>query len=61
MLTCDFYLVVPGDCVASNTLEENKYGLEQMQKVLKADTRPAADLSFDDLKNPGSHEQKPQV
>jgi nicotinamidase-related amidase len=57
----DFHLVVPGDCVASNTPEENKYALEQMQKVLKADTRPSADLSFDDLRNSGSYEQKSQV
>lgn len=57
----DFQLVVPGDCVASNTPEENKYALEQMQKVLKADTRPSADLSFDDLRNQGSDEHKLQV
>jgi nicotinamidase-related amidase len=52
----DFHLVVPGDCVVSNTPEENKYALEQMQKVLKADTRPSADLTFDDLRNLGSHD-----
>ena len=42
----DLHLVVPSDCVASNTEEENRYALEQMRKVLKADTRPSADLSF---------------
>src|SRR5262245_16692834 len=32
--------VVPADCVASNTEEENRHALEQMRKVLKADIRP---------------------
>ena len=42
----DLHLFVPGDCVASNTEEENRHALEQMAKVLKADTRPSAELSF---------------
>jgi nicotinamidase-related amidase len=42
----DFHLFVPADCVASNTEEENRHALEQMARVLKADTRPSADLSF---------------
>jgi nicotinamidase-related amidase len=42
----DLKLVVPADCVASNTEEENNYALAQMAKVLKADTRPSAHLSF---------------
>lgn len=54
----DFHIVVPGDCVASNSSEENKYALMQMQKVLKADTRPSAELSFNDLRNLGSRERK---
>src|ERR1700722_877441 len=33
----DFHLVIPSDCVASNTEEENQYALDQMAKVLKAD------------------------
>ncbi len=37
----DFHLAVPADCVASNTEEENRYALNQMQKVLKADIRPS--------------------
>jgi nicotinamidase-related amidase len=45
----DLHLVVPSDCVASNTEEENCYALEQMRKVLKADTRPSTKLSFRDL------------
>jgi nicotinamidase-related amidase len=45
----DFHLVVPSDCVASNTAEENTYALQQMQSILKADTRPAAELSLGTL------------
>lgn len=45
----DFNLAVPSDCVASNTEEENRYALEQMAKVLKADTRASAELSFQSL------------
>jgi nicotinamidase-related amidase len=45
----DFHLVVPSDCVASNTTEENEYALAQMRKILKADTRPAEQLVLDDL------------
>jgi nicotinamidase-related amidase len=42
----DLHLVVPSDCVASNTEEENLYALGQMRKVLKADTTPSTKLSF---------------
>ncbi len=37
----DFELVVPSDCVASNTEAETQHALEQMQRILKADTRPS--------------------
>jgi len=43
----DFYIVVPSDCVASNSEDENRHALEQMRKVLKADTRPSSELSFE--------------
>jgi nicotinamidase-related amidase len=46
----DFFLVVPADCVASNTEEENRNALEQMAKVLKADTRPSEELDFAELR-----------
>jgi nicotinamidase-related amidase len=42
----DLHLVVPSDCVASNTEEENRYALDQMRKVLKADTTPSTNLSL---------------
>ena len=45
----DFHLVVPCDCVASNTKEENDYALEQMRKILKADTRASEELDLESL------------
>ena len=46
----DLHLVVPSDCVASNTDDENRYALEQMRRVLKADIRPSTELTFADWK-----------
>lgn len=45
----DLHLAVPADCVASNTEEENRHALDQMRRVLKADTRPSTELSFEAL------------
>ncbi len=45
----DLHLLVPSDCVASNTEEENHYALDQMRKVLKADTRPSTELMLQSL------------
>ena len=45
----DFHLIVPRDCVASSDEGENNHALEQMAKVLKADTRPSAEIDFDAL------------
>jgi len=41
-----YEVVVPADCVASETVDDNRYALRLMQKVLKADTRPSAELTF---------------
>jgi nicotinamidase-related amidase len=38
-------LHIPSDCTVSNTEEENRYALEQMQKVLKADITPSTELN----------------
>ncbi len=46
----DFNLFVPSDCVASNTVEENRHALELMKNVLKADVRPSTELDIDALK-----------
>ncbi len=45
----DLHLVVPRDCVASNTVDENNYALEQIHTVLKADVRPSTELSLEAL------------
>lgn len=57
----DLHLVVPSDCVASNTPEENRYALEQMEKVLKADTRPSSELSFAELRKRSGDEPRLQI
>jgi nicotinamidase-related amidase len=46
----DFNLVIPADCVASNTLEENKIALDVMAKVLKADICPSTKVDLEALK-----------
>jgi nicotinamidase-related amidase len=43
----DFKLVVPGDCVASNSDEENRHALGQMAQVLKADIRPSSEIDLE--------------
>jgi len=60
----DFHLVIPSDCVASSDADENRHALEQMQRVLKADTRPSTEIDFDELKRrsaEGAEQQKPQA
>lgn len=42
----DYNLVVPRDCVASNTIEQNDHALEQLASVLKADVRPSAEIDL---------------
>jgi nicotinamidase-related amidase len=46
----DFGLVIPRDCVASNTAEENEHALRLMEQVLKADTTPSEGLDLEELK-----------
>jgi nicotinamidase-related amidase len=46
----DFKLIIPSDCSVSQTREENDYALKQMQKVLKADISPWAELNLEELK-----------
>ena len=47
----DFNLVIPSDCVASNTAEENEHALKLMEQVLKADTTPSDELDLEALKS----------
>jgi len=42
----DFKVFVPEDCVVSNTEEENRYALKQMETVLKADTTASPQLDL---------------
>jgi nicotinamidase-related amidase len=37
----DYDLIIPFDCTASNTAQENREALTLMRKFLKADTRPS--------------------
>jgi nicotinamidase-related amidase len=50
----DFNLVIPSDCVASNSPDENEHALDLMKRVLKADTRPSVELDLDELKQEAS-------
>jgi nicotinamidase-related amidase len=45
----DLNLIVPADCVVSNTEEENRHALEQMNKVLKADIRVSKEIDLERL------------
>lgn len=45
----DYRLLVPVDCVASNTEEQNRYALEQMESILKADVRTSTEIQLGDL------------
>jgi nicotinamidase-related amidase len=46
----DFNLIIPSDCVASNTRDENEHALKLMAQVLKADTTPSDQLDLEELK-----------
>jgi nicotinamidase-related amidase len=43
----DYHLIVPADCVISNTDEENAYALRQIEQVLKGDITPSTELDLD--------------
>lgn len=42
----DYKLIVPADCVASESELDNDNALKQMQQVLKADIRPSLEIEF---------------
>jgi nicotinamidase-related amidase len=46
----DFELMVPADCVVSNTAAENRHALDQIARVLKADTRPSPRIDLGALR-----------
>ena len=45
----DFKLYVPADCSVSMSEEDNEIALQQMERVLKADTSKSNELKFDEL------------
>ena len=45
----DFKIFVPADCIVSNTEEENRHALKQMENVLKADTTIATELDLEKI------------
>ena len=45
----DYRLVVPGDCIASLTEQNDRYALAHMAEVTKADVRRSAELDFSAL------------
>jgi nicotinamidase-related amidase len=55
----DFNLVIPSDCVASADKEANRYALELMKRVLKADIRPSAELDLEELRRQATDEADP--
>jgi nicotinamidase-related amidase len=57
----DFNLIIPSDCVASNTAEDNEHALKLMEQVLKADTTPSDDLDLDELKRAATREPEETV
>ena len=44
-----YNVVVPSDCVASNTKEDTRVTLEQLQTILKADVGPSHELDLGEL------------
>jgi nicotinamidase-related amidase len=45
----DYHLLVPGDCIASQTEDDDRHALAHMAKVTKADTRPSPAIDFAEL------------
>jgi nicotinamidase-related amidase len=45
----DFNLVVPSDCTASEDPRDNEYTLRKMAGLMDADTRPSAEIDFEEL------------
>jgi nicotinamidase-related amidase len=54
----DLRLVVPADCTASNTAQDNEAALAQMKHVLKCDVGPSADVDFAALKAGGPRDKE---
>ena len=46
----DLRVIVPADCIASNTQSDNDAALQVMEKILKADTRASSEVDFTQLR-----------
>ncbi|HEX8464683.1 MAG TPA: isochorismatase family cysteine hydrolase, partial [Abditibacterium sp.] len=57
----DFKVVVPRDCLASNTRAENDGALRVMQHVLKADTRHSSEIDLEALIEAANRNAQEQV
>ena len=54
----DYHLLVPSDCIASTSADENRLSLEQMQRKLDADIRPSDALDFKEIKRAAAERAK---
>lgn len=57
----DYNLIVPRDCVASVSEEENAHALRQMEKILKADVGPSSELDLISLGVSTAHGARPRA
>jgi nicotinamidase-related amidase len=46
----DYQLVVPRDCIASQTADDDRFAITHMASVTKADTRPSSEIDLSALK-----------
>ena len=46
----DYNIIIPSDCIASNTLRENQHAIAEMSKTLKATVLASAKIDFAALK-----------
>jgi nicotinamidase-related amidase len=55
----DFNLIVPSDCIASEDPRDNEYTLRKMAGLMDADTRPSAEIDFEELQRRAAREPSP--
>jgi nicotinamidase-related amidase len=57
----DYNLIIPADCAASVSEEENVHALRQMKKILKADVRLSSEVELEELGNSTSSAARSRV
>ena len=55
----DFNLVVPSDCIASEDPRDNEYTLRKLAGLMDADTRPSAEIDFEELQRRAARAPEP--